>query len=1016
MPRKILPETSIKKPKNAEVSSCLQRLVSCKNEAEVQNEIRDLLRLMDLSDVSLEERAGRGSVDILSFSAKLVIETKAQGKLDPKGRGSGPGETQKKQLARYLRELTENDGLFADEVPWRGVLTDGRTWHVYDYLRKEVSSGGGKLSSVSDFRLQGGKQDFNTFKAKYRLYFAPKSRLKKPAPPHDLGISILKPFSEKLRGLAEEAEEDQYFETKLKVWKSIMGSAGMLPPERMETKTRRLFREHTALVVTAKGILYASGGGTVEPALDDGFISWLVEVEGGEQSYKELFKDLSGYEWSDATRDVMRTAYEQLIDREDRKEFGEYYTPDWLAAAVCERVLDVDWMNRALDAVKDSGAPLKGMGVLDPACGSGTFLFHAARRIVSHAFGKRGFSRQDACHAAAALVHGVDIHPVAVEMSRAVLRTALPYLDAKDTENRLNVYVGDSLQTGMSRTEALWGGDHISILSTRNERIDIPRELIDLPDFSPVIKHLVSSALRRKPLHLQGFGLGRELEGRLEETHSELTKICEDEGNHVWAWRILNTAKLMQLADMDVDRLVGNPPWLVANDTAEGTRKQAIEGMKKAYGLSARGSALRTSSAKGDLAALFACRAITLYLAEEGKFAFVLPGSALVNQVWEPFRKGQWGGPQHQITVAFEAPWNLDGVREHPFPHAPNGACVVLGEKGEARAMPEKVEFWEKDDVKPNQDWESMRRGLNRLERPIHGSLPGRKESIYRKDFGCGVMMRPLCLSITVDWREEGDRISFKTYRSTKKPWKGQQYEGEMEAEATHALLRSQTLGPFCAKPDARLLAPLDGVKIAALKTWPKDKLPLAEKWFRRHDKVFQKYRSEKSALTLLGNIDWKRTFTRQYAKGLVLPGALRKVVYNKSGNTLRAARIRLDIAVNDKVYYAVLPSREAAAYLTAILNAPCLRAAWNTYKTSKLDYDLNPLRSIPVPRFDKNSRIHKELVTCCRDAEKAAGKTPGRDEALMQIYARIDRCVKKLLPEYIAEDPGKAGTASEAA
>jgi type I restriction-modification system DNA methylase subunit len=67
--------------------------------------------------------------------------------------------------------------------------------------------------------------------------------------------------------------------------------------------------------------------------------------------------------------DVLKALYESLIDPVQRHDLGEYYTPDWLAAKVVRRVVD---------------QPLTQF-VLDPACGSGTFLFQAIRRLLAAA-------------------------------------------------------------------------------------------------------------------------------------------------------------------------------------------------------------------------------------------------------------------------------------------------------------------------------------------------------------------------------------------------------------------------------------------------------------------------------------------------------------------------------------------------------------------------------------------------------------------------------------------------------
>ena len=70
-----------------------------------------------------------------------------------------------------------------------------------------------------------------------------------------------------------------------------------------------------------------------------------------------------------------------MVDLEQRHELGECYTPDWLAWRICQQTIDKPLEKRVLDA----------------ACGSGTFLFHAVRRLLVAAV-EAGLSNRDSPH------------------------------------------------------------------------------------------------------------------------------------------------------------------------------------------------------------------------------------------------------------------------------------------------------------------------------------------------------------------------------------------------------------------------------------------------------------------------------------------------------------------------------------------------------------------------------------------------------------------------------------------
>ena len=1014
------------------VKARLRLLSGYAGEDDIRAEVCELLRACGLIDIKREVTfsdpgaPGTESADVVCHSARLVIETRARGRAGPDKPGAKKGETQLEQLARYRGQLALRDQrapLPEDEAaaPWRGALTDGRVWYLYEWRSPEVEAEPELLRHAEfDPSAPAAGVGFIEF---FRQVLAPASRRGKPFPPDDLGASILSPLVEELKNVARKSESHPVsgFETKFDVWKSVLQGAGILPESRHLFRLGHLYMQHSALVATARGIIIALNSNAAQPndfvcALEDGFTAWMTYLEQGQIQSRRLYRILAGYDWRGTTRDVLRQAYEQLIPIEDRKEFGEYYTPDWLAAAVCEDCLDPAWLDRALAAAKralkdeDGSEALTGIGVLDPACGSGTFLYHAARRIVSYAVERRGFTPVDACRAAAGLVHGMDIHPVAAEMSRAVLRTALPQLPP-DEISRLSVYVGDSLQTEEFLSGSLFADEIISIHSTRGKTIEIPRRLMRRPNFSEIVETMVAQAVNLHAYDLSAYLLDQDLTEKMERARETVKDIVLHEGNHIWGWKIRNVAEPLQLSAAGVDRIVGNPPWLVVNDTPDGRRKNNLEQMRAEYGL--KGPSLRGASAKGDLAAVFAARVVSRYMHVPSKksphprrFALVVPGSALTARTWDKFRGGDWASNGSVSGyVKFDSAWDLREVKPAPFPHAPNGACVVRGMrvgKGRQKTLVEQ-EIWKTKELEGA--WGQICGPASRVR---SRSAAASAESPYLDGFRLGTCCRPLCLCMTTEWRMRAKGVPRnallinRTYTSTKGPWRGRFHENiPIEREVTHPFLRSQALSAFFAEPDALLLLPVFGAEMEArdLENWPDGAFPLAREWFEKAGQIYESNRAEKSAKTLIGNIDWKSTGSNQLR---VRRSASTKVVYNKSGNTLQAARIPADLMVNDKLYWTVLGTQREALYLTALLNAPALQAAYRDSKTSALDFDKNPLRHVPVPRFDPKKSTHMTLVQATRDAEKAAARENG-EESMQRALARIDRAARRLLPEYAA-------------
>jgi type I restriction-modification system DNA methylase subunit len=84
--------------------------------------------------------------------------------------------------------------------------------------------------------------------------------------------------------------------------------------------------------------------GVVEADLFD----WVLE-EGGEELVRALALRLSRFDWSQVEQDVMKVLYESVIGADTRKRLGEYYTPDWLAEAMVEKVIDKPLDMRVID-------------------------------------------------------------------------------------------------------------------------------------------------------------------------------------------------------------------------------------------------------------------------------------------------------------------------------------------------------------------------------------------------------------------------------------------------------------------------------------------------------------------------------------------------------------------------------------------------------------------------------------------------------------------------------------------
>lgn len=187
--------------------------------------------------------------------------------------------------------------------------------------------------------------------------------------------------SQGLRELWDRLKADPAVLLKRQLWASLLRLV-----YGKDIESDDLWIQHTFLVVVAKAIALAvldvreddprrmlSGANfqtaNILGAVESDFFDWPVAVPEGEELVRRIMAHVRRFRLREVQSDVLKILYESLIDRDERHGLGEYYTPDWLAAKIVKHAVS---------------SPVE-QKVLDPACGSGTFLFHAVRNFIAEA-------------------------------------------------------------------------------------------------------------------------------------------------------------------------------------------------------------------------------------------------------------------------------------------------------------------------------------------------------------------------------------------------------------------------------------------------------------------------------------------------------------------------------------------------------------------------------------------------------------------------------------------------------
>lgn len=913
-----------------------------------------------------------------------------------------------------------------------GIASDGLKWAVFERAND-------KLVKVKETVL-----DLN-ISEQFLAWLDGALALKSSLPPEPLTIRqelgqdsiAYHRASQGLRKLWVRLKDDKAVHLKRQLWSSLLKLVYGKDIENDE-----LWFQHTYLVVVAKAIALAvldireddpkrvlSGASfqavNILGAVESDFFDWVVADAEGESLVRRIINHVRRFRLREVQSDVLKVLYESLIDRDERKGLGEYYTPDWLAAKIVRHAVT---------------SPVE-QKVLDPACGSGTFLFHAVRNFIAEAE-EAGMKPNMVAGEATAHVAGMDIHPVAVIIARVTYLLAIaPALNKREGAISIPVYLGDAMQLSIGE----WmGGKELTIKvppspageSKSGEPNGNGREQLDFPDtfcrdpslFDKAIERMrtgsieelkrpqIEAALRRIVEQHYKRDINQEEEFAIKDmgkTYVVFDKLRREGRDSVWAYVARNLSRPLAYSAAGgwANVVVGNPPWVAFRHMSTDLQKRFKELAKgeRVY----VGGKLATQN---DLCALFTVRAAGLYLRAAGKIAFVLPLAALTRGQFEAFQTGSFN-----ITrLAFDETWTMDDSVQPLFPVP---SCVVFARKrATAKVMPETVRAYSGDlpyrDAPESVADEHLQVREN-VPKPQVAVLKG--GSPYRAAFrqGATLVPRMLCL---VERGQSGGILGgdqsapfFVSRRvvQEKKPWKFLPgIEGRVEAEFIRPILLGESILPY------RVFRPFEGVipvtdqgavlDAQAAATRGYSGLP---SWMQAAEKVWNQ-NAESGKMTLIERWNYHNELGSQF------PIPRRRVVFAASG-TLPAAALCTDerAVIEHKLYWTDGHGIGVAYYLIAVLNSETARKRVESLQSrgqwGARDFD-KVMFTLPIPLFNAKQSLHDDLASAAREAEALAAKVEFPDGVKFQrarklirdalteagISQRIDKLVARLLDE----------------
>jgi len=205
------------------------------------------------------------------------------------------------------------------------------------------------------------------------------------------------------------------------------------------------------------------------PYFNGGIFAQSAAVELDPQHEIAILKNAASYNWSDVSPDIFGTIFQHSMDAEERHAMGAHYTSQedimrivgpTIVQPFSEAIDRADSIKQ-LNAIRDRLTTLR---VLDPACGSGNFLYIAYREMrrieaaivtKQSEIDKKSVTGQAAFgHVSPAQFFGMDVLPFAVELAKVTLSLA-PKLASDELHTSEKTLPLDNLDRNIEVKDAL---------------------------------------------------------------------------------------------------------------------------------------------------------------------------------------------------------------------------------------------------------------------------------------------------------------------------------------------------------------------------------------------------------------------------------------------------------------------------------------------------------------------------------------------------------------------------------
>lgn len=698
-------------------------------------------------------------------------------------------------------------------------------------------------------------------------------------------------------------------------------------------------------------------------------------------------------------RDLLKDLYQGLLPRPLRHALGQYFTPDWLA-------------DRTLERLEYSGDPE--LRLLDPACGTGTFLVLAIGKLREQ-LRNEGVSDAVALRQVLGHVTGFDIDPLAVVAARTNYVLALgPLLGAaKKKEVDLPVYLADSIVSPTWRELLL--GDRL-VLETAAGRFDLPA-CVDTETKLRKVCDLVSPALEEgwpveDYVKRAGRACGAKAAEReiLEQFFLRCREQHTPEVDGIWP-RVIRNAFMPAFLE-PFDLIAGNPPWVNWEHLPASYRKRTKPIWEKAGLFVHSGMAAMLGAGKKDVAMLMSYTVTERLLRDGGKLGFVITETVFkTSGAGQGFRRFRFGdaGPDVKVRHVDEM------IDLNPFEGATNRTALMTWERGKRTRYPVGFTVWQRTQARgirrnatsveveehtrslplvaspvsiedPTSPWITAPRGLV----PALRKLVAVEESVYLAHEGVNSGGANGIYWVMVDGPPDSDGLVPVTNLHDVGKKKPPKKYGRIERDLLHPLIRGtdvqrwqvQTWNHLLFVQDQSTREGIDGRTM-------RDEYPGALAFLTEFETrlraraAYKRYHSRATGSKRPDAAFWSMFDVGDYTL------APHKVVWKDIASDFAAAVVPIGDSIPLPAHTVILlacESDEEAHYVCGLLNSIPARALIASYVATHIS--THTTKVVNVPKFEARNEVHREILEASRAAHAAVAAGEPADQIAVDLAA----------------------------